>query len=183
MQFEALPTSDHPEIELRPIEQGDLPVWLAYLRLPEVYRHTSWNNPTLEDLSPYVCSSAMRTPGNLLRLAIASRVSNELVGTVGFHTVVPLNRSAELAYDLSPHLWGRGIATHVVKLVTRWAHEQAHVLRVQATTLESNERSIQLLERAGFKREGLLRSYRQVRGEPGNFFMYSHVVSASGGVI
>lgn len=179
MQFDALPTLDHPMVELRPIERADLPVWLAYLQRPEVYRHTSWNNPTLEDLSMYVWSPCMEAPAHLLRLAVASRKSNELVGTIGFHTVVPVHRSAELAFDLSPSYWGRGLATHACERVVSWAHRHAQVLRVQATVLESNMRSARVLERAGFEREGLLRCYRLVRGTPGNFFMYSHVALAS----
>jgi [ribosomal protein S5]-alanine N-acetyltransferase len=177
VQFDSLPDSDHPLVALRPIEQGDLPVWLSYLQLPVVYQHTSWNNPTLNDLSKYVWSSAMRDPANLLRLAIVSRASGELAGTVGFHTVVPANRSAELAFDLTPGYWGRGIATHVCELATQWAHKHAGVLRVQATALESNARSVRVLERAGFNREGLLRCYRLVRGRPGNFLMYSHIAA------
>ena len=179
MRFDALPESDHPLVELRPITADDLPVWLAYLQQPVVFQHTSWNNPTLEELSKYVWSPAMREPSNLLRLAVASRKSHQLIGTVGFHTVVPAHRSAELAFDLMPSHWGRGIATHVCQVVVRWAHEHAGVLRVQATTLESNLRSARVLERAGFEREGLLRSYRLVRGAPGNFFMYSHIASAA----
>lgn len=175
MQFDALPESDHPAVELRPINSSDLPVWLSYLQQPVVFQHTSWNNPTLEDLSKYVWSPAMLEPSNLLRLAVASRSSHQLIGTVGFHTVVPVNRSAELAFDLMPSYWGRGIATHVCQAAVRWAHEHAGVLRVQATTLESNLRSARVLERVGFEREGLLRCYRLVRGAPGNFFMYSHI--------
>jgi ribosomal-protein-alanine N-acetyltransferase len=41
--------------------------------------------------------------------------------------------------------------------------------------LTSNKRSIEVLQRCRFKREGLLRSYRMVRGRPGDFWMYSHV--------
>ena len=178
MQFDALPESDDPSVELRPIEAGDLPAWLSYLRQPVVFQHTSWNNPTLADLSKYVWSPAMQEPTNLLRLAVAFRPTHQLIGTVGFHTVVPTNRSAELAFDLMPSYWGRGIATHVCQVVVRWAHEHASVLRVQATTLESNVRSARVLERAGFEREGLLRCYRLVRGSPGNFFMYSHIAAS-----
>ena len=179
MQFDTLPESDHPSVVLRPIESTDLPVWLEYLNRPEVFEHTSWNGPRLEDLAPYVWSPEVRAPANLLRLAIASRSCNELVGTIGFHTVHPLHRSAELTYDLAPMHWGQGIATHLCRLVVKWAHEHANVLRIQATVLESNARSAGVLERVGFEREGLLRSYRLVRGTPGNFYMYSHVASAA----
>jgi ribosomal-protein-alanine N-acetyltransferase len=175
MQFNALPQSDHPLVAMRPIEATDLPTWANYLNLPSVYEHTSWNRPTVEDLGSYVWHEAMRTPSSLLRLAVALRSSNELVGTIGFHTVNPANQSAELAYDLSPNLWRHGIATHLCRLVVRWAHTNAAVIRVQATVLESNARSIQVLERAGFAPEGLLRCYRIVRGTPRNFYMYSHI--------
>ncbi|WP_425531288.1 GNAT family N-acetyltransferase [Metallibacterium scheffleri] len=56
-----------------------------------------------------------------------------------------------------------------------WAHSAASIVRVQATVLESNARSIAVLERCGFAREGLLRSYRKVCGRHGNFYMYAHV--------
>jgi ribosomal-protein-alanine N-acetyltransferase len=45
--------------------------------------------------------------------------------------------------------------------------------------LTSNSRSIEVLQRCGFKREGLMRSWRIVRGKPGDFWMYSHVQNAT----
>ena len=177
MQFKVLPESDHPLVALRPIESADLPQWLDYLSLPAVYEHTSWNHPNLADLAPYVWQEATHTPSSLLRLAVAMRSNNQLAGTIGFHTVSPINRSAELAYDLAPQMWGRGIATHLCRLIVQWAHVHAALVRVQATVLQSNVRSIRVLERAGLEREGLLRSYRLVRGRPGDFYMYSHVAA------
>lgn len=129
------------------------------------------------DLAHYAGALEPRSPSTLLRLAIADRGTDTLVGTIGFHTISPENRSAELAYDMSPTVWGQGIATHLCGLMVEWAHSQAGVVRVQATVLQSNDRSIRVLERSGFEREGLLRSYRMVRGRPGDFWMYSHVRS------
>jgi ribosomal-protein-alanine N-acetyltransferase len=87
-----------------------------------------------------------------------------------------MNRTAEIAYDLSPRVWGKGIATSVCGQLVAWGHASAGLLRVQATVLESNTKSMAVLERCCFLREGLLRSYRLVRGRPGDFYMYSHVV-------
>ena len=67
------------------------------------------------------------------------------------------------------------MATHLVELVVGWAHEHAGMARIQATVLESNARSISVLERCGFELEGLMKSFRMVRGKPGNFYMYAHV--------
>jgi len=176
MLFDALPELRHELVRLRPIAQADLPIWYSYLSEPSVIEHTSWNLSAPADLSPYVWDPAANTESSFLRLAIALRSTDEIVGTGGFHTVQPRNRSAEIAYDLSPSQWGKGIATSVCQQLVAWAHSSARLLRVQATVLESNGPSMAVLERCGFLREGLLRSYRLVRGRPGNFYMYSHVV-------
>jgi RimJ/RimL family protein N-acetyltransferase len=179
MLFDTLPELSHELVRLRPIVESDLPVWYAYLSRPDVNEHTSWNLSGWTDLSPYMWNPEANTESSLVRLAIALRSNDELVGTAGFHTVQPRNRSAEIAYDLAPSQWGKGIATSVCQQLVAWAHSSAKVLRVQGTVLQSNVRSMAVLERCGFLREGLLRSYRLVRGKPGDFYMYSHVVPLS----
>jgi len=162
---------------LRPLTPADIPQWYEYLALPVVFEHTSWNVQSPSELEHYAAHSEL--PSALLRLAIAERSTDQLVGTIGFHTVSPENRSAELAYDLSPPWWGKDIASHMCEVMVQWAHSHVRLLRVQATVLTSNGRSIEVLQRCGFKREGLLRSYRIVRGRPGDFWMYSHVQDAT----
>lgn len=175
MRFNALPELAHDEVSLRPIVEADLPVWFDYLSKPSVFEPTSWNVSAASDLAPYLWAPGSITGASMLRLAIASRATGALVGTAGFHTVSPQNRSAVIAFDLSPEVWGRGIATAVCRTLVEWAHDEVGLLRVQATALESNARSMAVLERCGFVREGLLRSYRMVRGVPGDFWMFGHV--------
>jgi ribosomal-protein-alanine N-acetyltransferase len=177
MQFSKLPESSHELVALRPISAGDISAWYAYLSRPAVFEHTSWNLHSPAELSPFVWGAEPTTPSSRLRLAVALRSTDELVGTAGFHTVSPENRSAEIVYDLSPAVWGKGLASYVCALLTEWGHSHVGLVRVQATVLESNERSIKTLERCGFRREGLLQSFRFVRGKPGNFFMYASVVA------
>jgi len=175
MKFSHLPESENPSVLVRPIAAEDIENWYAYLSVPSNVEHTSWNLHSAEDLMPYVWGAEPLTPSLRLRLAIADRETNRLVGTVGFHTVSPENLSAEIAYDLAPSVRGKGIATYACKLLVSWAHEHVGLIRVQATVLESNTASMAVLQRSGFEREGLLRSYRMVRGRTGNFCMYSHV--------
>ena len=176
MHFTSLPELEHELVLLRPIAEQDLEPWFGYLSQPVVFEHTSWNVKAPSELAHYVWKPAEFTESSLLRFAIASRVSNSLVGTAGFHTVSAQNATAEIAYDLSQDFWGKGIASAVCSCLTHWGHTAAKLVRVQATVLESNVRSMRVLERSGFEREGLLRFYRNVRGSPGNFYMYAHVV-------
>ena len=175
MRFSTLPVLEHPLIELRPLTEGDMADWAAYLNLPAVYEHTSWNAPSATDLLVHEGSHRSGEWDAPMRLAIALRESGELVGTVGFHSVSSHNRSLELAFDLRPSHWGLGFASAAARAVVQWAHHTAGFIRVQATALPSNHRSIRTLERLGFEREGLLRAYRMVRGVPGDFDVYSRV--------
>lgn len=177
MHFTRLPDMAHEVVCLRALEASDLADWYGYLRLPVVFEHTSWNVQTVGELAPNAWTAQELSASSPVRFAIALKSDNRLVGTAGFHTVSPANRTAELAYDLAPEIWGKGIATAVCRELVTWAHTCANTIRVQATVLESNERSARVLERLGFSREGLLRSYRLVRGVPGNFYMYSHVTT------
>ncbi len=165
-------------LELRPLLDQDIALWAQYLNEPHVYEHTSWNHPSESDLRRYLGNEASQDPSGQLRLALATKSDNQLAGTVGFHTVSPLNRTAELTYDLHPSFWGQGLARLVGQELVRWAHLDARMIRVQATVLESNTKSIATLERMSFVREGLLQSYKLVRGQPGNFYMYAHIVAA-----
>ncbi|MBV8037582.1 GNAT family protein [Roseateles sp.] len=181
MQFTALPESTHPLVTLRPIVAADLPVWFDYLSLPAVHEHTSWRPQAPSQLEHYDHARAEHTPSSVLRLAIADRAGGRMLGSIGFHTVSPEHRTAELAYDLAPGAWGQGIASAMGRLLVDWAHGHVGLLRVQATALSSNTRSMRVLERCGFTREGLLRSYRLVRGRPGDFWMHAHVVPPAAG--
>ncbi|WP_201282273.1 GNAT family N-acetyltransferase [Chromobacterium phragmitis] len=54
--------------------------------------------------------------------------------------------------------WGSGIATAACACLLQWGHCHIGLARIQATVLPENARSIRVLERVGFQREGLLRS-------------------------
>lgn len=183
MDFSTLPELPHELVRLRPLRAADIAAWAANLMDPVVHTHTSWNVRDPAELASYAWTAergpvhdavAMAAPP--LRIAIARRDDDALVGTAGFHSISPLNRSLELAYDLAPIAWGKGIATTVARTLVDWAQGPAiGALRVQATVLDSNVPSQRVLGRSGFAREGLLRSFRMVRGRPGDFWMYAHV--------
>ncbi|MEN7429474.1 GNAT family protein [Chromobacterium sp. TRC.1.1.SA] len=175
MLFTEMPVLDHPDAILRPLYPDDVLTWYDYLTLPQVFEHTSWNVQAQSELEHYAWQPQQFTEASALRFAIAGRDNDRLLGTIGFHTVASVNASAEMAYDLSPAAWGRGIATAACASLLKWGHSQIGLARIQATVLPENTRSIRVLERVGFQREGLLRSYRKVRGPSRDFWMYSHI--------
>jgi ribosomal-protein-alanine N-acetyltransferase len=118
MKILSAPQSGYPGLSLRQLERSDLPSWYAYLSNPDVVRHTSWNLQSEKDLLPMFDTLDSESPSSIRRLAIISDLVGELIGTIGFHTVSDVNRTAEIAYDLAPDYWGRGIASAVCSSVT-----------------------------------------------------------------
>ena len=181
MRIEAPPASGLPGFNLRQLEHSDVSAWYAYLSLPAVVEHTSWNLRGLDDLQTLCGCYQCPGPDSPSRLAVVDTRDNRMIGTIGFHTVSDVNRSAELAFDFAPDYWGRGIATAMCSAVTQWSYRALSLVRVQATVLESNLASERVLQKCGFTYEGLLRAYRMVRGSPRNFKIYSRIVTDATG--
>lgn len=93
------------------------------------------------------------------RWGIVRRADNQLIGTVGYHKWEKAYFRAEIGYDLSPDCWGQGYMTEALRAVIRHGFERLGLNRIDALVYIDNDRSVQLLQRLGFKKEGLLRDY------------------------
>jgi [ribosomal protein S5]-alanine N-acetyltransferase len=178
MQIDSPPSFPLPGFAFRQLERSDKDAWYAYLSIPDVHEHTSWSLKSAADLDPLFTAYESTAVNSMRRLAIIDTGTGDLAGTIGFHTLSDVNRSAELAYDISPAHWGKGIGTAAAREVVQWAQREYGWIRIQATTLTTNQRSMRVLEKCGFEFEGLLRAYRMVRGTPGHFNMYA-LINAS----
>jgi len=168
------PTIDLRGCRLRPLRAEDVDPWLAYLREPQVTEMTSYPVVTESLVEMMIQRSQGRWgAGEPSRWGVALRDDDRLIGTCGFNDHSPAHRRAELAYDLAPAYWGRGLMGQAVTAVLQWAFQGDQIDRVQAFVRIDNNRSRRLLERTGFSREGCLRQYRICRGEPHDFYVYS----------
>lgn len=94
-----------------------------------------------------------------MNLVFAIDVDGFAVGAVGVRPGADVNRvSAEIGYWLGEEYWGRGIVTDAVGAVTEYAFDALDISRVYAEVFEWNMASMRVLEKAGFVREGVLRS-------------------------
>jgi len=166
-------------VRLRPIALDDIDDWYRYLALPEVVEHTSWNLHSADDLRPMIEWYEAKDPASAIRFAIVPRRGGPLIGTIGFHTISVSHRSAEIAYDIAPSHWGRGVATACCRALVRWGFDARGYMRIQATALESNMASVRVLQKSGFQLEGKLRNFRCVRGTPADFWLYSTIPAAA----
>jgi RimJ/RimL family protein N-acetyltransferase len=80
---------------------------------------------------------------------------------VGFAAIVHLNlegRQGEIGYMVAQQARGRGIAGRALALLTGWGLGELALERLELRIDAANSRSEALAERAGYSREGVLRS-------------------------
>jgi RimJ/RimL family protein N-acetyltransferase len=81
---------------------------------------------------------------------------------------------ASIGYSLAPEARGQGIATRALQLLSDWAFATFdELVRLELWILPGNEPSFRVAERAGFQREGVLRSRLAVQGEFRDVVSYS----------
>jgi [ribosomal protein S5]-alanine N-acetyltransferase len=168
------PTIEGSGWRLRPLDPADAPVWHAYLSDPVVIEHTSYPALTPEAVLGMIEGYRRGyAEGRSCRWALARQADDRLIGTCGFNEWSGKHGVAELAYDLAREHWGAGLMTAAVAAAVQWAFAVVGFNRIHAVVMVSNDRSVRLLERLRFTREGTLRSFRIARGLPRDFWMYS----------
>ena len=109
--------------------------------------------------------------GTGLSQAIADAASNEALGAGVLMTRKP--GTVEIGFWLVPRMRGRGFGSRAVLLLARWAVTDAKLARVEALLVPDNIASQRVLEKAGFRREGHLRSYLVFERQRADALIYS----------
>jgi RimJ/RimL family protein N-acetyltransferase len=74
-------------------------------------------------------------------------------------------KTLEIGYSLIPSERGKGYCTEAAQIVVDYLFLSKEVPCIQATTRIKNTASQRVLEKAGFRREGIMRKRDFVRGE------------------
>jgi ribosomal-protein-alanine N-acetyltransferase len=72
--------------------------------------------------------------------------------------------SCYLGYWIDQEMQGRGLMTDAVRTITSFAFGTLRLHRVQANVVPRNVASLRVLEKAGYRREGLAERYLQLAG-------------------
>ena len=91
------------------------------------------------------------------RFALELLEDDTLIGGCRVHFEDLRNKMASIGMALHKRYWGLGYGTEVGMLLLQMAFEQLDVHRIEALIEPSNARSLALVRKAGFTREGLLR--------------------------
>jgi [ribosomal protein S5]-alanine N-acetyltransferase len=169
-----LPTIDTARLRLRWLTSADVPALFAIFGDPEVCRY--WSRPALPDLA--AADALLQeivhlfSERSLFQWGIAERATDRVVGTCTLASLSAEHHRAEVGFALAKEVWGRGYLAEVLPALLLFAFDTLDLHRIEADVDPRNARSIGLLERAGFQREGHLRERYRVAGEVQDALIY-----------
>ena len=155
---------DRRQISLRPLHKYDADA--LYVNLRQRIYHTSGGLP-----HPYTPATALfyirkslqaRRKGTDEIFAIQDNSNGSLVGMLGIHSLNSRDGRAMLGLWVARTEWGSGIGSDAVRQALAFAFGEKRLQKVYAYVFVSNVASQRVLEKNGFKREGLLRRHFRV---------------------
>lgn len=112
--------------------------------------------------------------GSAVAFFIFHRKDGQLVGGITLGNIrYGVSQSAQIGYWMGERYAGKGYMQDAMRALTDHAFTTMRLHRIEAACIPTNGRSIHVLEKAGFRREGLLRSYLRINGEWQDHVLYS----------
>ena len=164
------------ELVLRPWRPADAPQLLAICQDPEIARWVTIPQPFLPtDADAFIENSeTMWRDGRGAAFAIVDAATDHLLGAVT--RFGPDGHQATFGLWLGPDARGRGVGTRALRLVADWTFATTAAIRLDAFIMVGNEASDRMVERAGFRREGVLRAWDiHHDGVPVDCVVYSRI--------
>ncbi len=143
---------------LRAFRKRDLPSVVKHINDRLISARTDAPIPypyTMKDAEDWyrmIRNRARRKGSRVKEFAID--IDGEAVGCVA---IFPTGHSAGIGYWLGRAYWNKGIMTEAIREITRYGFNKLGLKRIQAGTFPQSRASQRVLQKNGFKLEGILR--------------------------
>lgn len=123
------------------------------------------------------------THGSGAAFFIFEAAHDRLVGGISLGNIrYGVAQSAQIGYWIGERYAGRGLMVEAVGLICAYAFDRLRLHRIEAACIPDNTRSVRVLEKAGFTREGLLRSYLRINGIWQDHYLYALIAEDRAGI-
>lgn len=111
--------------------------------------------------------------------AVAEADSGRAIGGIGLWLAALAHGRATAGYSVTPGARGRGIAAAALTALTSFGWSIPALHRIELYIEPWNVGSIRTAERAGYEREGLLRSHQEIGGRRRDMLLYACIRASS----
>lgn len=155
-----------PRLVLRRFDDSDLQPLVSYRNDPEVARYQSWSTFAPAAAQRFIRemqSADLGVPGAWFQVAIAARLTNRLLGDIGFCVDAHMPTQMELGFTLATTAQGHGYAREAVHAWLALVFQYTPIRQVLAITDSRNISSRKLLQALGM--EWAQTDEREFKGE------------------
>ena len=157
---------DH--VYLRALERGDAATILPWINDRQVIGNLTIFRPMSLAAEEAFIDAVNRSDTDIV-FGVCDRASDRLMGVAGLQRIDQKNRHAMFGIFIGEaRNRGRGLGTETTALIVAYAFDTLNLNRVWLHVYQDNKAGIRAYEKAGFKREGLLRQDHFRKGRYGN---------------
>jgi len=165
-------------VRIRPYSADDIPLLFEAAResVSEMFEWMPWchHNYSVEESAAFIMSreEAWNRKTNF-DFAVCDPETGRFLGGVSLNQFNRDHNFANLGYWVRSSSVGRGVATAATRLAARLGFEDLGLHRIEIVAAVGNVASQRVAEKAGAKREGVLRNRLLLHGRPHDAVMFS----------
>jgi RimJ/RimL family protein N-acetyltransferase len=165
---------------IRPYRGKDATAFYEAVResISEVSPWLPWchQNYSIEESREFIGSREIATQGGeWYSFGIFETDGGKFLGGVGINFINRVHQMANLGYWVRTSAAGRGVATVAARMAAKFAFEQIGMQRIEIVAAVDNVPSQRVAEKAGARREGVLRDRLLINGESLDAVLFSLV--------
>ena len=163
------------KINLRTVTKADALSIYRNISDRNISRFTHIPHPyKLEDAYDFIrFTHRQRRKKAAFHFGLENKDDGQIIGGIGLENISEVHRKGEIGYWLAKPYWGRGIMAETINLMLDFCFTKVKLHRVQAYVFPDNHSSIRVLEKTGFKREGLIHEGFVQRGNYVDVYLYA----------
>lgn len=153
-------------VNLRIMEREDLPLYVEWINDPGFFGEY---NPLEHTTKAEMEKNFDTAPPEKRRFFIEKKDGTK----IGVVNTFPVGELLEIGFTLIASQRGKGYGTEAVTILVDYLFLSRDIVRIQATTDLRNIASQRVLEKVGFKKEGVVRKSMFIHGDWRDLLLYS----------
>jgi [ribosomal protein S5]-alanine N-acetyltransferase len=154
-------------ISIRPFVEQDIQDYFEIMSNEDVFEYEltyALNyDQTWHDLNNMMAAYRQEAP-SIITWGVEYRAFQKIIGYFNLTYIDPEQRVAMIGFAFNPTFWRKGLAYQTIELFLNYFFSRQGI-RVFCATMGENQRTIQLMEKLGFRREGVLRKSLWAKGQ------------------
>ena len=155
-------------VRLRPPERKDLPLFVQWLRNPELRQYVTvrYISLALEErwFEGLLSSTGAPSPSRL-HFVIEVLEDEQAIGVISLEAINWRDREAEVGIIIGePEFWGQGYGTDAMRAILNVGFRWYNLHRIFLHVVAGNERAVRSYEKCGFQHEGRKRDAVFIEG-------------------